>query len=120
MNVFVHDVNGTQVAEMQSEGIVIRSARDAADIARELLILKINRLILHKRNMSPEFWQLSSGLAEAVLQEFASKAIVVAFVGKLGPNESEGLKAIIQESDLSNQSFFLGTVELAKTQLARK
>ena len=55
MNVFVHDINGTQVAEMQSEGIVIRSARDAAEIAKELLSRGINKLILHGRNLSPEF-----------------------------------------------------------------
>jgi len=120
MNVFVHDINGTQVAEMQSEGIVIRSDRDAAEITGELLSRGINKLILHERNMSPEFWQLSSGLAEVVLQEFASKAIVVAFVGKLGQDKSESLRALIQESDLTNQAVFLGTVELAKKQLSRK
>ena len=120
MNVFVHDVNGTQVAEMQSEGIVIRSARDAAEITGELLSRGINKLILHERNMSPEFWQLSSGLAEVVLQEFASKAIAVAFVGKLGQYKSESLRALIQESDLGSKAFFLGTVELAKMQLSKK
>lgn len=120
MNVFVHDINGTQVAEMQSEGIVIRSARDAADITGELLISGIAKLILHERNMCPEFWQLSSGLAEVVLQEFASKAIVVAFVGRLSQIKGESFTALIQESGLGNQAFLLGTVELAKAQLSRK
>jgi hypothetical protein len=120
MNVFVHDINGTKVAEMQSGGIVIRSARDAADITGELLISGITKLILHERNMCPEFWQPSNGLAEIVLQEFASKAIVVAFVGRLVQSKSESFTALIQENDLNNQAFFLGTVELAKMQLSRK
>jgi hypothetical protein len=120
MNIFVHNINGIQVAEMQSEGIVIRSARDAADITGELLISGIAKLILHERNMCPEFWQLSSGLAEVVLQEFASKAIVVAFVGRLSQIKGESFTALIQESGLGNQAFLLGTVELAKAQLSRK
>ena len=120
MNVFVHDNNGTQIAEMQSDGIVVRSARDAADITRELLGRGIKKLILHGRNLCPEFWQLSGGLAEAVLQEFASKAIVVAFVRKSGQQQSDILETLIQENNLHNQAFFSGTVELAKLQLSRK
>jgi len=120
MNVFVHDNNGTQIAEMQSEGIVVRSARDAADITRELLNRGINKLILHERNMSPEFWQSSNGLAEVVLQEFTSKSIAIAFVGKLGQQKTDSLKALIQENDLHNQTFLLATVELAKMQLSIK
>lgn len=119
MNIFIHDIKGTQVAEVQSEGIIIRSARDAADITRELLAQGIDRVILHERNLSPEFWQLSNGLAGVILQEFASKAVVVAFVGKLDQNKSESLTALIQESDLGNQAFLLDTVELAKTRLSR-
>ncbi len=105
---------------MQSEGIVVRSARDAADITGELLISGITKLILHERNMSPEFWQLSSGLAELILQEFASKAIDVAFVGKIGQDKGKDFTALVEESGLSNKAFFLGTVELAKTQLCRE
>ena len=120
MNVFVHDNNGTQIAEMQSEGIIVRSARDAADITGELLNRGISKLILHDRNMSPEFWQTSNGLAEVVLQEFASKSIAVAFVGKLSQQKSDSLKALIQENDLHNQTFLLGNVESAKLQLSMK
>ena len=118
MNVFVHDSDGTQIAEMQSEGIVVRSARDAADITRELLSRGIHKLILHERNMSPEFWQSSNVLAEAVLEEFASKSVAVAFVGK--KHKGDGLQALIHENDLHNSAFLLGTVELAKVQLSKK
>jgi hypothetical protein len=119
MNVFIHDMNGTQVAEVQSEGIMIRSARDAGDITRELLARGINRLILHERNLCPEFWEPSNGLAAVILQEFTSKAMVVAFVGKLVQNKAESLTALIQENDLSNQAFLLDTVELAKRRLSK-
>ncbi len=69
--------------------------------------------------MCPEFWQTANGIAGAILQEFASKAVVVAFVGKLDQNKKESLTALVQESDLSNQAFLLDTVELAKTKLSK-
>ncbi len=119
MNVFIHDFNGTQVAEVQSEGIIIRSGRDAADMTGELLARRINRLILHERNLSPEFWQIANGLARVILQEFASKAVAVAFVGKLDQNKSESLTVLIQDNDLSDKVFLADTVELAKKRLSQ-
>jgi Domain of unknown function (DUF4180) len=120
MNIFIHDINETQVAEVQSEGIMIRSARDAADITRELLAHGISKLILHERNLCPEFWQTSNGLAGVILQEFTSKSVVVAFVGKPIQNRTENLAALVQESGLGNQAFVLDTVELAKERLSAK
>ncbi len=119
MNIFIHDTNGTQVAEVQSEGIMIRSARDAADITKELLARGISRLILHGRNLCPEFWQLTNGLAGSILEEFNSKSVAVAFVEKLDQHKKESLTALIQSSALGNQAFVLETVELAKTRLSK-
>jgi len=118
MNVFIHDIKGTRVAEVQSEGIMIRSARDAADTARELLASGIDRLMLHERNLCPEFWQPTGGLAGVILQEFASKSVVVALVGKLDQNKREYLTGVIQENGVANQAFILDTVELAKARLS--
>lgn len=120
MNVFIHDINGTQVAEVQSEGIMIRSARDAADIARELLARGISRLILRERNLSPEFWQLPNGLAEGILEEFTRKSVVVAFAGKLDRNRSESIAALILERHLNNQAFVADSVESAKMRFTAK
>ena len=119
MNIFLHDFNGIKIAEMQSEGIMIRSARDAADVAKELLDRGIDRLILHERNLCPEFWLPSNELAEVIIQEFTSKAIVVALVGKFGQKKSENFATLIQESGLSNQTFLADTVESAKIGLTK-
>jgi hypothetical protein len=119
MNIFIHDTNGTQVAEVQSEGIIIRSAQDAADITKELLARGISRLILHGRNLCPEFWQPSNGLAEPILEEFTSKSVAVAVVEKLDQHKNERLTALIQSSALDNQVFVLDTVEMAKTRLSK-
>ena len=120
MNIATHEVNGTQMAEMQSEGIVIRSARDAADIIGQLLGCGIKKLILHEKNLCPEFWLLSNGLAGEILQKFTNYAIAVGFVGRFDKYQSKSLQAFIHESNLGNQVIFSDNVESAKVQLSKR
>jgi hypothetical protein len=120
MNVIIHDINGTQVAEMQSEGIIIRSARDAADIIGQLSARGIKKLILHERNLCPEFWQLSNGLAGVILQEFTNCSVAAALVGVFDQYKSKSLTAFIKESNLNNQVIFSDNTELVKMRLSKE
>ena len=120
MNVVSFDLNGTQVAEMQSKGIVIRSPRDAADVIRQLVERGVKKLILHEKNLCPEMWQVSNGLAGAILKKFTDSAIGVAIVGQFDRSKSKALQAFIEESNLGNQAIFVGNVELAKTQFSKQ
>jgi hypothetical protein len=120
MNITVHAFGGTQIAEMQSKGIIIRSARDADDILEQLFERKIRKLILHQRNLCPEFWQLSNGLAGEILQKFTNHTVAVAFVGEFDLYKSKSLKAFINESNLGNQVIFADTVELAELGLSKQ
>jgi hypothetical protein len=120
MNIVSHDVNGTQVAEMQSQGIIMRSARDAAEVIGQLLERGINKLILHEKNLSPEMWQVSNGLAEAILKEFSNSGVGVAFVGQFDLHKSKTLQALIKKNNLGNQAVFVTNVELAKMRLGKQ
>jgi len=120
MNVVCIDLNGIQVAEMQSKGIVIRSARDAADVIGQLLERGVRKLILHEKNLCPETWQVSNGLAGAILKKFSDSAIEVAIVGQFDHPKSRGLQAFIEESNLADKVIFVGSVELARTRLSKQ
>jgi hypothetical protein len=118
MNVVSFDLNGIQVAEMQSKGIVIRSARDAADIIRQLVDRGVKKLILHEKNLCPEMWQVSNGLAGAILKKFTDSAVGVAIVGQFDRIKGRGLQEFIEESNSGNEAFFVGSVELAKARFS--
>jgi hypothetical protein len=120
MNISFRDISGNQIAEMQSAGIIIRSARDAADIIAQLIEQKIDKLILHERNLAPDFWKISSGLASDILQKFADKNIDVAFVGEFDKRKSESLNAFIKEVNLKNHVLFTNDIELAQNSFSRK
>jgi Domain of unknown function (DUF4180) len=114
MNVAVHETNKIQVAEMQSQGIIMRSARDAADVIRQLLERRIKKLILYERNLCPEFWQSPYGLAKEILQKFADNAVAVAFVGDFSRNNGKSFGAFMDECNKGNQIVFSENVELAR------
>ena len=119
MNISTHDLNGVQVAEMNSDGIILRSARDATDLIGQLIGRAINRLILHDKNLGPEFWQLSTGLAGEIMQKFANYSVAVAFVGEFDKYKSKNLQAFMHESNVGNQVFFTDSVESAKLKLSK-
>jgi hypothetical protein len=118
MNIVTHNVDGTEIAEMQSRGIIIRSARDAMDIIGQLLGQHITKLILHERQLCPEFWQLSNGLAGEILQKFINYSVGVAFIGEFEKYKSKSLQALIHESNLGKQVNFLADIERAKARLS--
>ena len=120
MNVVSHNVNGTQIAEMQSKGIIIRSARDAADVIKQLLERGIKKLILHEKNLCPEMWQASNGLAEAILKEFTNSGVNIALVGESDLYKSKSLQALIQKNNFGKQAIFVDNVETAKMQLFKE
>jgi hypothetical protein len=113
MNVRIHEVRGVKVAEMLSAGVVIRTSRDAADIVGQMMSAGLEKLILHEKNVAPEFWQLGTGLAGEVLQKFVNYRIRVAFVGSFEKQKSKSLQAFIAESNRGSQVAFTGTVDSA-------
>ena len=119
MNVRIHDVQGKQVAEMLSDGIVVRSSRDALDLIGQMLSRGIRQLILHERNVSPEFFQLKTGLAGEVLQKLTNNQIRVAFVGRFENYRSKSLQAFITESNRGNQVCFTKSLESALERIGR-
>jgi hypothetical protein len=119
MNVATYDLHGVPAAEMQSEGIIIRTARDAAELTKELTRRGIKKLILHERNLCPEFWQPSNGIADGVLKHFADSSISLALVGTFDRRKAATLTALIQEKDLENQVSLSDSLETAKAQLSR-
>ena len=118
MNVEVYELHGTPVAEMRSEGIVIRTARDAADVARQLLERGITKLILSEKNLCPEMWQISNGLAGAIAQEFGDRAITVALVGGFSKDKGKHIQDFIEKQS-GNRFAFVASSELGKTYLSQ-
>jgi hypothetical protein len=113
MNVQIHEVNGKQIAEMLSDGIVIRTVRDAMAIVVEMRSRGLKELILHERNVAPEMLQLPAGVAVEVLNKLTTNQIKVGLVGNFENHKNRLLRAFITESNQGNQVCFTATLESA-------
>ena len=117
MNVRIHEVQGKRIAEMLSDGIVIRTSRDGLGIVGEMLSRGLKGLILYEKNVAPEFLQLQTGIAGEVLQKLATYDMRVGFVGNFEDHKSKSLQAFITESNQGNQVCFTKSLESALEKL---
>jgi hypothetical protein len=113
MKTIIHEFSGRQIAEIQSDGIIIRTWRDIVEIISQMLSRKVDALVLHEKNLAPEFFQLKTGIAGEILQKLAISRIKVAFVGDFDSYKSKSLKAFIAESNLGDQVNFSANLQSA-------
>jgi hypothetical protein len=118
MNLINHPIGSESVAEIVSDSVLIQKEQDVIPILEELMGCGASKLILHKENLAPQFFDLKTRLAGGVLQKFVTYSIQVAIVGDFTALTSDALKAFIYESNRGNQVFFLESVEKAVQRMA--
>ena len=74
------------------------------------------RIIIDRKNIAPDFFDLSTRLAGEILQKFVTYQVKLAIIGDFS-DASESLKTFIYESNRGNQIFFVPDIETAKTKL---
>jgi len=118
MNLINRSTTQAVVAEAISDSIIINNEQDANRILEEIFAIGARNIILHKKNIAQEFFDLKTGLAGAVLQKFVTYNIQVAIVGDFTNITSKPLNAFIFESNRGNQIFFLESLDLAIQKLS--
>ena len=119
METLIHHIQGQDIAEVLSDAILIQTAQDGLDIMMELAFSGVSKIIFHQKNISPEFFNLKSGLAGEILQKFVNYRMQVAIVGDFKNIQSESLRAFIIESNRGKQNFFVEDLETAKAMLTK-
>ena len=113
-----HGFGDNTLAELVSDEIVIRSPQQALDLMMDCAYQGATSIIIHEYNLAPEFFDLKTGLAGAVLQKFVNYNIQVAIVGDFTNITSKSLNAFKFESNRGNQIFFLESLDLAIQKLS--
>lgn len=119
MNIHTHNINQTKIAEILSEEIIIRSPQDGLDLLGNLYYQDFDKIILHKPNLTPDFFDLKNGLAGEILQKFSTYRIRLAIVGDFSGYTSKSLNDFIYESNNARQVNFVATVEEALDRLSK-
>ncbi|RFS18592.1 DUF4180 domain-containing protein [Emticicia sp. C21] len=120
MNIEITNHNGIFMAELIAEEIVIIEVQDALDIMANAAYAGATKLILHEKNITPDFFDLKTKIAGEILQKFSNYNMPLAIVGDFSKYTSKSLRDFIYESNNGRSVNFVSSVEEAKEKLARR
>ncbi len=114
MNIEIITPKGITIALLASDDIEIQNTQDALDLMMNCRYQGADCIILHERNLLPEFFDLSSKMAGDILQKFSTYDARLAIVGNFEEVPSKSLKDFIHESNKVGRINFVNSLEEAK------
>ncbi len=118
MEFIEHSAEGGNVVEVSSDELLIQSEQDALDIMANIGYLYDSRkIIVHKKNLGDDFFDLSTGLAGGILQKFSNYRVRLVVVGDFSEYGSRRLKEFIMESNKGRQVNFVKDLSKARENL---
>lgn len=108
MNFRIHTSGMTRLFEVISESQVISSVQDALDLLGDAGQQNCSAIIIDEKNLTPEFFDLRSGLAGEILQKFVNYNCRLGITGEFEKYSSKSLRAFILECNRGSQFKFAG------------
>ncbi len=116
--VIFHGENEDKIAEVMTDGVIISKVQDGLDLMVHPALQGSGNMILHQDNISPDFFELRSGLAGDILQKFVNYGVHLAVVGDFKDIASKSLNDFITECNRGTSFFFVADVDTAVEKLA--
>jgi hypothetical protein len=113
MEVKIHIHNNKKIAEVISETVLIKNASDGLDLMGNLYYQDVDKIILHQKNITSEFFDLKNGLAGEILQKFSNYRVRLAIVGDFSSYTSKSITDFMFESNKMGQINFVKSVDEA-------
>ncbi|KAA9356996.1 DUF4180 domain-containing protein [Larkinella humicola] len=118
MKIETHEVNGIRMAEVISDKVLITNPEDGLQLVVDLYYQDFDRMILHEKTITPDFFDLKTGLAGEILQKFSNYRVRLAIIGDFSAYTSKSIKAFIYESNQRRQINFVQTLSEAIERLS--
>lgn len=118
MKIETHTLKDTKIAEVTSADIIINSAEDSLDLMGNLYYQDFDRIIIHEKNITPNFFNLKNGIAGEILQKFSNYRIQLAIVGDFSKYTGKSIKDFIFESNKTGHINFVSSVSEALAKLS--
>ncbi|GAB4019649.1 DUF4180 domain-containing protein [Spirosoma koreense] len=114
MNVELQHLNGTIVAQLVSNDVIINDAQDALDFLANCAYQGATTIIIDRHNLAPDFFELRTGLAGEILQKFSTYDMKLTIVGDYSTVTSKSLRDFIYESNKMGRIRFVDSIGEAK------
>ena len=107
MEIKTHNIDNTKMAEIITDKVILRSTEDGLDLLGNLYYQGFDKIIIHEKNITPEFFDLKTKIAGEILQKFAQYQMPLIIVGDFSKYKSKSLNDFIFESNKSQQINFI-------------
>lgn len=106
------------IVYVTSDDILILNTQSALDLIASISYTTYcNNIILDKKCVCEDFFDLSTGTAGEILQKFINYNIRIAIVGDYSHYTSKHLHDFLYESNKGNHIFFTSSIEEAEVRL---
>ena len=106
MELKIHIEKEILIAELVSNDIEIKNVQDALDLMANADYLGARKIIIHKKNIIPGFFDLKTRLAGDILQKFSNYQVSLAIIGNFSDVTSKSLRDFIFESNKGDRVLF--------------
>jgi hypothetical protein len=120
MNIRIEIKDNENIAVISSEEVIINNGQEALDlIARVRYDYGCNKMIINKKNINEDFFELKNGIAGEIMQKYINYGMSLGIVGEFEQYSSKSVKALIYESNKGNKIIFKNTFAEALESLSR-
>ena len=113
MKIETHAINNLKIAEIISDTILLRTIEDGIDLIGNISYQGFDKIIIHEKNITPDFFELKTKIAGDILQKFAQYQMPLTIVGEFSKFGSKSLNDFIYESNKGKQINFANNIEEA-------
>lgn len=119
MEVIVHNINGSKIAEIIASDVLLATPEDGIDLLGNFYYQGFDKIIIHQKNLAPDFFDLKNGIAGEVLQKFAQYRVPLAIVGDFSKIQSKSVHDFIYESNKGKHINFAASLSEALNFLSK-
>lgn len=119
MNIETHKINDSKIAELISEDILIKTTQDGLDLLGNLYYQDFDKIIIHQKNITKDFFDLKNGIAGEILQKFSNYRVRLCIVGDFSQYRGKSISDFIFESNKLGQINFVGSTAEALIALSK-
>ncbi|SFC10995.1 DUF4180 domain-containing protein [Spirosoma endophyticum] len=118
MTIEPHQLNDSRIAELISDDLIIKTAEDGLDLLGNLYYQDFDSIILHEKNIIPDFFNLKTGMAGEILQKFSNYRMRLGIVGDFSHYTGKSINDFMFESNKAGQINFVKSSADALTKLS--
>ncbi|MGN7820888.1 DUF4180 domain-containing protein [Chitinophaga sp. 22536] len=119
MTLAIHETGTVRIAEVISDKILINNPDEALQLIVDVHYQDFDKMMIHEKNIIPDFFDLKTGIAGEVLQKFINYHMQLSIIGDFEKYPGKSIRDFIYESNKGRHISFVPTVEQAVEKLGR-